>query len=255
MKRLIVSWHIAIALSGAAFAKTADPGVLENYEPISIIADLMAQSTAPAAPPATPPATTTAPTPAAPEAPKPSVLPNLSPPADEPDPNAGDDMPPPGAADEEEMGADEVPVVETTELSVDMAKRAIDVYAIVKEKYKDAEIEQYDNLQDFVDQNPRGKEFEADIKSVGFQSVNDWNLAVTTASVTYMNVIDDQSDEIKKQIEDLKTDTESSPEAKERMIKALSAMIPSENNTKIISDLVKDPAYAEKMKLLEVEEE
>jgi hypothetical protein len=264
VKRWIVSWHIAIALSGTAFGKTDAFAPYNRLEPISDISDLMAQSTtaAPQPPPAPQPAPAPAPQPApAPAQPSPttpaapaeqSVLPDLT-----PDPNTGvEEEVPLGTADEEgPMGPEDVPVVETTELSTDMAKRAIDVYAVVKEKYKDADIEQYDNLQDFVDQNPKGKEFEVDIKAAGFQSVNDWNLAVTTASFTYTNIVDDQTDDIKQQIEEIKKDADLSQEVKDRMASSLTAMIPSDNNRKVIEDLMKDPSYAEKVKILQVEEE
>jgi hypothetical protein len=284
VKWWIVSWHLAIMLSGTAYANTDAFAQYERPEPISNIADLMAQSTTPQPAPSPTPAPTQAPAqtqapattppqpapaqpapaeqapaepgatpPAGPAAPaEQSVLPNLT-----PDPNAGtEEEVPLGTADDEgPMGPEDVPVVETTELSADMAKRAIDVYALVREKYKDAEIEQYDNLQDFVDQNPKGKEFEVDIKAAGFQSVNDWNLAVTTASFTYTNIVDDQTDDIKQQIEEIKKDADLSQEVKDRMASSLAAMIPSDNNRKVIEDLMKDPAYAEKVKILQVEEE
>jgi hypothetical protein len=277
VKRWIVSWHLAIALSGTAYANTDAFAPYDRLEPISTISDLMAQSTTTTPPPAPTPAPTLAPQPATPPAGsqpavpqpaqpppaqpdattpaapvEPSVLPDLT-----PDPNAGvEEEVPQGTAEEEgPMGPEDVPVVETTELSADMAKRAIDVYAVVKEKYKDADIEQYDNLQDFVDQNPKGKEFEVDIKASGFQSVNDWNLAVTTASFTYTNIVDDQTDDIKQQIEEIKKDADLSQEVKDRMSSSLAAMIPSDNNRKVIEELMKDPAYAEKVKILQVEEE
>jgi hypothetical protein len=263
VKRWIVSWHLAMALCGTAYANTDAFAPYDRLEPISNIADLMAQTATPVPQPLPPPATPPAaaqpvPPQAAPTQPEsaapaePSVLPDLTP---EPNVSTEEEVPQ-GMADEEgPMGPEDVPVVETTELSADMAKRAIDVYAVVKEKYKDADIEQYDNLQDFVDQNPKGKEFEVDIKASGFQSVNDWNLAVTTASFTYTNIVDDQTDDIKQQIEEIKKDAGLSQEVKDRMSSSLAAMIPSDNNRKVIEELMKDPAYTEKVKILQVEEE
>jgi glutaredoxin-related protein len=151
--------------------------------------------------------------------------------------------------------AGDLPVVETTELTVDSATRAIDSYALIKEKYKDAGIEQSDTLQDFVDQNPKGKEFEADIKAAGFLSVNDWNLAITTASFAYTNVMDDQTEDIRQQIEDIKQAPDIPQEMKDRMIGSLNSMVPTANNRTVIETLMKDAAYKEKMKILQVEEE
>jgi hypothetical protein len=39
------------------------------------------------------------------------------------------------------------------------------------------------------------------------------------------------------------------------MINSLNAMIPSQNNRTVVSELIKDPAYAEKLKQLETVEE
>jgi hypothetical protein len=167
-------------------------------------------------------------------------------------------QPPPGD-EEAEDGADDfsmgdIPVVETVELTVDQAKRALDAYALVSEKYKNAELENYENLQDFVDQAPQGKAFEADIKAAGFATVNEWNTAVTTLSFALANIGDDQTADIRQQIDELKADTEMAQDMRERMIAALNAMIPSENNKKVIANLKADPVYAEKLKQLETEE-
>jgi hypothetical protein len=166
---------------------------------------------------------------------------------------------PPPATDEQispdDMSLGEIPVVETMELTDSIAKRAIDVYVLVKEKYKDADLEQYENLQDFVDQNVQGKAFDADIKAAGFASVNDWNLAITTAGFAYTGVVDDQSADIKSQVEEITADTELAQDMKDRMIASLTAMIPSDNNRKVIQALIDDPAYAEKLKQLDTEEE
>jgi len=137
---------------------------------------------------------------------------------------------------------------------VDQAKRALDAYALVSEKYKNVELENYENLQDFVDQAPQGKAFEADIKAAGFATVNEWNTAVTTLSFALANLSDDQTADIRQQIDELKADTEMAQDMRERMIAALNAMIPSENNRKVIANLKADPVYAEKLKRLETEE-
>ncbi len=126
---------------------------------------------------------------------------------------------------------------------------------LVKEKYKDAELELYENLQDFVDQTAQGKAFEADIKAAGFATVSEWNVAITTVGFAYTGVIDDQSADIQLQIEEIQTDKELAQDMKDRMIASLKAMIPSENNRKVIQELIDDPAYADNVKLLETEEE
>ena len=178
-----------------------------------------------------------------------------TPPQPTPPPQQSEQPPTDDQISPDDMSLGEIPVIETMELTSDIAKRAIDAYVLVKEKYKDAELEQYDNLQDFVDQNVQGKAFDADIKAAGFATVNDWNLAITTVGFAYTGVIDDQSADINLQIEEIQGDQELAQDMKDRMIASLNAMIPSANNRKVIEDLVNDPAYGEKLKQIDTEEE
>lgn len=165
----------------------------------------------------------------------------------------------PDLSGEDQTGDDvsvgEIPAVETVELTADTARKAIDAYVLVREKYKDAALENYENLQEFVERDPRGKDFEGDIKSFGFSNVDDWNIAVTTIGFAYANLLDDQTEDIRLQIEEVKADTEMAQDMRDRMVQALSAMIPSENNRKIVEEMMKDPAHIEKLKQLETEEE
>lgn len=159
-----------------------------------------------------------------------------------------------GAA-EEDFSLGDIPIVETIELTTDKAKKALDTYVLVRDKYKDAQLENYENLQDFVDQSPQGKAFEADVKAAGFPNVIEWNTAITTLSFAYDNSVNDQTLAIKQQIEELKVDTETAADMRERMTKALQSMIPSENNKKVLEEVKADPAYIDKLKMLETETE
>ena len=156
---------------------------------------------------------------------------------------------------EDEVSIGEIPVVQMVELTPDTAQKAVDAYVVVKDKYKDAALENFDSLQDFVDRDPLGKAFETDIKAAGFANVTEWNLAITTVGAAYSNIIDDQSTDIKQQIEEVEKDTELAQDMKDRIITSLNALIPSENNHKIVQQMIDNPAYAEKLKLLETEEE
>lgn len=201
-----------------------------------------------------PPAQPQAEAPAEPS-PLPSAQPDeTGPDLTEPDPDQPVTTPDDGETPDD-MSIGEIPIIETIELTLDMAKRALDSYALVSEKYKDADLESYENLQDFVDQNPEGKAFETDVKAAGFANVNEWNQAITAVSFAYVGVIDDQSADIQQQIKELQADTELAQDMKDRMIKSLQAMIPSENNRRIIEQLMADPAYADKLKQLDVGEE
>ena len=170
----------------------------------------------------------------------------------QPDPALPTDNETPPADD---VNVGEVPEIKMVELTPDSAKRAVDAYVLLKDKYKDAALENYDTLQDFVDKDTQGKAFDADVKAAGFANVDIWNQTVTTVSAAYSNIIDDQSADIKSQIEDAQKDTEMAQDMKDRIIASLNALIPTENNRKVVQGLIDDSAYTEKLKLLETEEE
>lgn len=165
-----------------------------------------------------------------------------------PDDQAGPDD---GDQGPQDLSLGEIPVVEVMELTPDIAKRALDSYLAAKEKYADAGLDQYENLQDFVDQTAEGKKFEADVKAAGFANVTDWNLAITSLTVMYGSVLDNQDADLQEQIKEVESDTEMAQDMKDRMIKSIRAMIPSANNRKIVEDLMKDPVYGEKLKQLD----
>lgn len=159
----------------------------------------------------------------------------------------------PDVADELSLG--EIPTIETIELTPDIAKRALDSYLAVREKYANTDLDQFEDLQDFVDKTEDGKAFEADIKAAGFANVSDWNLAISTLTLTYSSLIDDQSGELQQQITEVEADTELAQDMKDKMVKALRALIPSANNTKAVEELMNDPVYGPKLKQIDTEEE
>jgi hypothetical protein len=177
------------------------------------------------------------------------------PPAPGAEPAPDDVLPDLSGESGDDFSVGEIPAVETVELTPETARKAVEVYVLVRDKYKDAQLENYESLQDFVDKDPRGKDLETDVKSFDFESANAWNVAITTVGFAYSNLIDDQTEDIKQQIAEVKADTEMAQDMRDRMVQALSAMIPSDNNRKVVEELMKDPAYTEKLKQLETEEE
>jgi hypothetical protein len=159
----------------------------------------------------------------------------------------------PDVADELSLG--EIPTIETIELTPDIAKRALDAYLSVREKYADTDLDQFEDLQDFVDKTEDGKAFDADIKAAGFANVSDWNLAISTLTLTYSSLIDDQTMELEQQIAEVESDTALAQDMKDKMVKALRALIPSANNKKSVEELLNDPVYGPKLKQLDTEEE
>ena len=251
----------ALALTSAFGRAAVDTGVpaSESHQfdavPLMLCDEpelLAEQQPAPATPPAQPVPVPVAPPPAAPDAAAPEPMPPA--PGDTLDPADPNALPSDGAA-EDDMSLGDVPVVETIELTPDTARKALDTYLLVRDKYKDAELENYENLQDFVDLAPQGKAFEADVKAAGFPNVTEWNTAVTSLSFAYDNSINDQTADTKQQIAELEKDTETAADMRERMIKALKAMIPSDNNKTVLEAMKADPVWAEKLKILETETE
>jgi hypothetical protein len=245
--------QVSLTKSGEPFAAVP----LVQWEEFETLAQ---QQTVPPPVVVTPPATA----PAAPATITPSTPPPVPPTTDNaaPPPAAGDTPevtdpagPATDGAGEEDFSMGDIPIVETIELTTEKAKKALDTYVLVREKYKDAALENYENLQDFVDQSPQGKAFEADVKAAGFPNVIEWNTTITTLSFAYDNSIDDQTISIKQQIEELNADTETAQDMRDRMIKALQAMIPSDNNKKVLDEVKADPTYVEKLKMLGTETE
>jgi hypothetical protein len=233
-----------LATAQTSGTQSTPPAAVEPAKP-AVVAP--APATPPAATPVTPPVVAPVPV-------TPPVAP--APAAEPPVPNSEIAPVDPSAADTEgDMSVGEIDIVETEELTPELAYKAIDAYMMVQEKYKDSPLADYQDLQEFVDKDPKGKELEVDVKSFGFKDVNDWNLAVTTIGVTYNNQLNDQTADINQQIADLTADTTIAQDMKDKMIKNFKASIPSENNRKIIEDLSKEPAYADKIKLFESTEE
>lgn len=190
-----------------------------------------------------------------PPAPSPATPPQPPAPAETPGEPSGGLENEDGDTPDGELSLGEIPLIETIELTADLAKRSLDSYIAAREKFVNSDLEQYEDLQEFVDRTEEGKTFEADIKAAGFANVNDWNIAITTLGLAYSSVVDDQTPDLLLQIEEIEQDTEMAQDIKDRMIKALKALIPSDNNRKVIEDLLNDPIYGGKLKLLDTEEE
>jgi hypothetical protein len=217
-------------------------------------ADILAQAGAPLAPPPLPDTgSREAPASEAPTTPgdPPTIQDDPEVDLTTPDPNASED----DGSSPDNLSIGDIPVIETMEITPEIARKALDIYFLATEKYEAADLEAYDNLQDFVDQNPAGKNFEADVKAAGFTNVMEWNTAFTAVGFAYAAIVDDQTTDIEAQIADLEADTEIATDMKDRMIASLKAMIPSDNNKKVIEDLLDDPVYGDKLKQLDLVEE
>lgn len=205
-----------------------------------------------------------------PQSEEPGVTPNPQPPAageqpqaEPPADDSGEDLTEPDPGDQtdtedtspDDLSFGEIPDVTVIELTDDIARRSIDALALVRDKYKDANLENYESWQDFVDKTEEGKKFEADIKAAGFANVDEWNVAVTSVSFAYSAITDNLADDLANQIAEIEKDTSLAQDMKDRMIKGLKAMIPSENNKKVVQAMIDDPAYTEKLKLLAEEGE
>jgi hypothetical protein len=140
--------------------------------------------------------------------------------------------------------------VETIELTDDIAKRAVDGFVKLKETYQDTAIAEYDTLEDFVANAKEGPALESDIRSFGFKTVGEWNTAITSVSFAYAAIAGTQEDEIKQEIDNIKNEAELDEKVKKSLIEGLESMLPSENNKKIVAELNKDKAWAEKLKML-----
>jgi hypothetical protein len=154
----------------------------------------------------------------------------------------------------DDMSLGEIPVIDIVELTPKSARQGMDAFALVRERYADSSIYQYESLEEFVEKTEEGKKFETDVKSFGFATIDEWNKVITTIGLAYSAITDSPTEDIEKQIADIRADTSLAQDMKDRMIKTLSAMVPTPNNRKILEDLAKDAAYGDKLKLLAEEE-
>ena len=152
------------------------------------------------------------------------------------------------------MSLGEVPVIDIVELTPKSARKGMDAFALVRQRYGDSTIYEYESLEEFVEKSEEGKKFEADIKSFGFATIEEWNKVITTIGLAYSAITDSPTEDIENQIAEIRADTSLAQDMKDRMIKSLSAMVPTPNNRKVLEELAKDAEYADKLKLLAEEE-
>ena len=221
-----------------------------------------AEATPPAMPAPSPSGKTTDQIPPSNEVPPPAMPPAAPVPGAEQPADQGEAEPalPDGEGAEvpevpEELSIGEIPDIKIVDLTPEKAKAAIDTYGLLKDKFKDARLEDYETLQEFVDKDPAGKEFDTDVKAAGFSDVENWNQTITTVSTTYSNIINDQTADTQAQIAEVEKDNELAKDMKDKLLASLRALIPTENNSKVVKSLMDDPAYAEKLKQLESEDE
>lgn len=181
-------------------------------------------------------------------------------------PEPGEDETPPPPSQTEPRGEDGgeggpvatpevIGTVEQVELTEDLAKRAVDGFILLKSRYQDTDIAEYETLEQFVAEAKEGKALEADIKQAGFASVTEWNNAIMSVSFAYAAVAGTQDQEIRTEIENIRKDDALDPELKKSLIEGLESMLPSEHNKKIILKLNADPDWAKKLQTLAEEEQ
>ena len=140
------------------------------------------------------------------------------------------------------------------ELSADTARRAFDAYAEIEAKFSDEAFEDYDSLEDFVLRAPQGKALDAVIQSHGFTGVAAWIPVINAVEFTLGALTDNQEQDVRAQIAEVKADDSLESDEKARIVESLEAAIPSDNNAKVMTDMLADAAYAEKLKNFSIEE-
>ena len=151
----------------------------------------------------------------------------------------------------EVLEPDDIPVIKSIELTLDIAKRAINALAEVRDKYNDKGIDDYDTLEEFVSKTEAGKLLEADVQRFGFENITDWNTSISSVGFAYLAIVDDEEAQIRQQISEIQIDPEISADEKEQLVSSLEAMIASANNKSIVRQLMRDAYYSKKIKLLE----
>lgn len=144
--------------------------------------------------------------------------------------------------------------LDTQELTVDAAKRAIDAFAEVRDKYNDAGMENYESLEEFVAETEAGKRLEAEIMAYGFSDISEWNETIMLVGIAYSAFVYDYAADLRQQIRAIREDTTIDEEMRTQLIAGLNALMPSRNNRVVMQELFNDQSYREKLRLLEEEE-
>lgn len=160
----------------------------------------------------------------------------------------------PGDEPDTTIAPRDIPVVVTVELTGEVARRALDAFADVRDKYDDEELEGYDTLEDFVAGSESGKRLEADITRHGFADVTEWNNAIMAVGFAYNAVVDESEAGIREQIDEIRQDASIGEDERTRLIASLNALLPSDNNKAILRDLLNDPIYRDRLRLLAQDE-
>jgi hypothetical protein len=140
------------------------------------------------------------------------------------------------------------------DLTVDAAKRAIDAFAEVRDKYNDAGMEKYESLEDFVAETEAGKRLEAEIMDFGFSDISDWNETIMRVGIAYSAFVYDYAADLRQQIREIRDDPTIDDDMRARLIAGLNALLPSTHNRIVMQELFNDQSYRDKLRLLEEEE-
>ncbi len=154
----------------------------------------------------------------------------------------------------EDLIAQDIPNIQAVELTPEKARKALDAFEKINGKYDDKGLENYPTLQEFADRTEAGKRMQEEIRAFGFKNVGEWNLIIMNIGFAYSSLLEGSDEAIEEQIREVERDGTISPERKKSLIRNLRVLIPSENNRKIVKDLMDDPVYSEKLKLLDQEE-
>jgi hypothetical protein len=154
-----------------------------------------------------------------------------------------------------EMPSSEISqAAESVVLTIDTAKRALDAFAEVRDKYTTEGIENYMTLEEFVAETEAGKRLEADIMAHGFANITDWNVAIMAVGFAYSAIIYDYAADLRQQIEEVRNDASLDEEMRAQLVAGLTALMPSRDNRIVVQALLDDPIYRDKLRLLQEEE-
>ncbi len=154
----------------------------------------------------------------------------------------------------EDLIAQDIPNMRAVELTPEKARKALDAFEKINGKYDDKGLEEYPTLQEFADKTEAGKQMQSEIRAFGFKDVGEWNLIIMNIGFAYSSLLEGSDEAIEEQIREVEQDAGIPPEKKKALIRNLRVLIPSENNRKIVKDLMDDPVYSKKLKLLDQEE-
>lgn len=145
-----------------------------------------------------------------------------------------------------------MPNVEHIPLSVALAKKAIDATLFIRKNYENASFTDADatGMVNSMKVNGVYNKLLSELRSFGFSSPEKWSKAAVSTAIAVGFVNNEDGQGMMAQMQAMQNDPNLSDDMKAQMMATMKAVMPPKGNMKVAKELLKDSAYAAKVKKL-----